>query len=465
MQKNSLNKLSITFLASIVLMASGCKKFLEPDLKTQVSSDIVFASDGNAIAAINGLYIKLAYGPQINGLITELTGFASDELTYNYSSVINTQFIKNQLQADNSSVSGLWDFFYATIFQANSIIENASASTGMTDAYKKQIIGEAKFVRAICHFYLVNLFGPVPLITVTDKEKTIYASRNTVDEVYAQIKTDLTDAFGALPADYSVSSGERIRVNKWGAAALLARVYLYTGDYANAETQATAVLANTGLYSLLSTQNNVFLKNQGESILEWDRTTIVNTYEGSLFLGYPVYGLAADHALLPGLLNAFETGDTRKTNWLETFGSYTVPYKYKAAGTTVDTNTENYLVLRVAEQYLIRAEARAQQNNISGAQEDINIIRNRAGLANTTAADKNALQAAVEQERRIELFCEWGHRWFDLKRWPSLTTSGKTRADDVLGALKTTWTSNAVLFPIPQLARDNNPNLTQNAGY
>jgi hypothetical protein len=264
-----------------------------------------------------------------------------------------------------------------------------------------------------------------------------------------------------------VSGGNRTRVNKWGAAALLARAYLYSKEYANAEAQATAVLANvvpvTGLYSLLSNQN-VFLKNQKESILEWDRSQTAYTYEGSMFLGYPNYGLAADHAMLPGLLSAFETGDTRKANWQKTYGSYTLPYKYKSLSSP---HTENYLVLRVAEQYLIRAEARAQQNNISGAQADINSIRNRSGLANdTTLVDKATAMAAIEKERRVELFCEWGHRWFDLKRWPSLTTPAtKTRADDVLGALKSTWTSTAILFPIPQLARGANANLTQNEGY
>jgi len=121
----------------------------------------------------------------------------------------------------------------------------------------------------------------------------------------------------------------------------------------------------------------------------------------------------------------------------------------------------------VAEQYLIRAEARAQQNNISGAQADVNVIRNRAGLANdTTMTDKATAMAAIENERRHELFCEWGHRWFDLKRWPSLTSPAtQTRADDVLGTLKSTWTSTSILFPIPQPARNNNPNLTQNEGY
>jgi hypothetical protein len=463
MQKNILYKFSLVAAAATFLLATSCKKFLEPDYKNQVSSDIVFASDANAVAAINGLYIKLGTTVQVNGVLTELSGLASDELTYNYTSIVYPQFINNQLQADNSSLITLWDFLYATIFQANSIIENATASTGMTAAYKQQVIAESKFVRALCHFYLVNLFGPVPVITVTDKDKTVYAPRNTVDEVYAQIKTDLQEAYNDLPADYSVSSGSRIRVNKWGAAALLARVYLYTKDYPNAEAQVNAVLANTGLYSLVSNQNNVFLKNQKESILEWDRTQLAATYEASMFLSYPNFGYAADHAMLPGLINAFETGDTRKTNWLKTYGSYTLPYKYK----TTSGNTENYIVLRVAEQYLIRAEARAQQNNISGAQSDINIIRNRSGLANDTTMVNNATaMAAIEKERRVELFCEWGHRWFDLKRWPSLTSpTTKTRADDVLGTLKTTWKSTAVLWPIPQVNRDRNTNLTQNAGY
>ena len=333
----------------------------------------------------------------------------------------------------------------------------------MTDAFKAQIIGEAKFWRAFCHFYLVNCFGPVPLITSTAKEKTTYAPRNMVEEVYTQIKADLTDAMNILTGNYALAAGKRIRANKWAAAALLARVYLYTKDWPNAEAMATAVLANTGLYSLQTTANinNAYKKNQSESIVETERPA-TNTYEGSIFLGYPLVLSIVDHPILPGLLNSFETGDVRKANWIRVFGSASVPYKYKSYGST--TSDENYQYLRVPEQYLIRAEARAQQNNISGTIADINMIRTRAGLANdTTMVDKVTAMAAIENERRHELFCEWGHRWLDLKRWSSLTSPAtKTRADDVLGALKTTWTSGAILFPIPQTARDANPNLTQN---
>ena len=116
------------------------------------------------------------------------------------------------------------------------------------------------------------------------------------------------------------------------------------------------------------------------------------------------------------------------------------------------------MVLRLAEQYLIRAEARAQQNNISGAQSDVNVIRNRAGLANTTATTQGTLLSAIEHERQIELFAEWGHRWMDLKR--------TNRADAILGPLKSSnWQSSDVLFPIPLTQIQNDPNFTQNSGY
>jgi hypothetical protein len=455
----------------MIIAASGCKKFLEPDYKTTVTTEVVFANDANAQAAINGLYATLSVNQSSNGEMTRSLGMAADELTYYITNLAYDQFQASQVVPDNTHVKSFWDNYYNVIYQCNSIIENATASTGMSAAFKTQIIGEAQFLRALCHFYLVNIFGPVPLITATAKEKTIYAARSTEAEVYTQIKTDLTDAMNALPATYSVSGGKRIRANKWAAVALLARVYLYTKDWANAEAMTNAVLANSSLYVLQTTANinNVFINNNTESILEWDRTNLSGyTNEGSAFLGYLSFSTLLQYPLPSGLLNSFDSGDVRKANWIRTVNNVKTPNKYKLFSTPSSAAAgENYLVLRVAEQYLIRAEARAQQNNLSGAQADINVIRNRAGLGNdSTMTDKTKAMAAIEKERRAELFCEWGHRWFDLKRWPSHTSPAtKTRADDVLGALKTTWKSTAILFPIPKTARDNNPNLTQNEGY
>ena len=115
------------------------------------------------------------------------------------------------------------------------------------------------------------------------------------------------------------------------------------------------------------------------------------------------------------------------------------------------------MALGLGEQYLIRAEARAQQDNVSGAQEDLNIIRNRAGLLKTTSSDKVSILLAIEQERSKELFAEWGHRWFDLKR--------TRRTNVILGAIKSSWKSTDLVYPIPLVEITNNPFLTQNPGY
>ena len=110
-----------------------------------------------------------------------------------------------------------------------------------------QLTGEAKFMRAFCYFYLVNAFGDVPLITSTNYLVNETMPRAPAMEVYRQIIADLKGAKDLLANDYSYSNGEKVRPNKWVAIALLARAYLYTGDWVNAEAEATSVISNTGL--------------------------------------------------------------------------------------------------------------------------------------------------------------------------------------------------------------------------
>jgi hypothetical protein len=178
------------------------------------------------------------------------------------------------------------------------------------------------------------------------------------------------------------------------------------------------------------------------------------------------------------LLNTFDTADQRAAlgNWINRtiYNSSSTSkdtayyvFKYKVANSTGVTSvaamTEYFMVLRLAEQYLIRAEARAQQNNIGGAQSDLNIIRTRAGLPNTTSSTKDDLLSAILNERRHELFCEWGHRWLDLKR------TGKVDAVmSVITPLKANglpWQSYQQLYPLQKSELDRAPNLTQTPGY
>lgn len=116
------------------------------------------------------------------------------------------------------------------------------------------------------------------------------------------------------------------------------------------------------------------------------------------------------------------------------------------------------MVLRLAEQYLIRSEARAMQSNFEGALQDINQTRSRAGLTDVDLDNTAELLTAIEKERRIELFSEWGHRWLDLKRL--------NRADAVLSIFKASnWNSTDIFYPIPKSDLINNKSLIQNPGY
>jgi hypothetical protein len=298
----------------------------------------------------------------------------------------------------------------------------------------------------------------VPLVTTTDYTINGSLPRTESAMVYDQIVSDLTAAKDLLPVDYSAYNDERVRPNKYAAMALLARTYLFRGDYVKAEQEATAVINNTGLYGLINNPDSVFLKNNKEAI--WQLLPVIpgyNTHDGFNFI---LTALPANGALSDNLVNSFEAGDKRKVSWVKSFSNtgatYYFPYKYKIK--TGSGLTEYSMILRLAEQFLIRAEARAQQNNVLGSQSDINTIRARAGLALTNAMDKTGLLMAIEHERQTELFTEWGHRWFDLKR--------TGRADAVLSPIKSpNWQATDIFYPIPQTEINNDPNLTQNAGY
>jgi hypothetical protein len=285
--------------------------------------------------------------------------------------------------------------------------------------------------------------------------------RDPQNVVYDAIIKDLLQAQSLLQDDYP--TGTRVRPNKAAATAMLARVYLYTGQWAAAETQASQVISD-GKYALLKDLNSVFLANSQEAIWQLEPVNVAggrNTWEG--FTATPTATSTPLYRLDSTLVAAFEPGDLRKTDWSSTRTvsgkPVTFPYKYKVRTSTTGAVTEYSMVLRLAEQYLVRAEARAHENKLPDALADLDILRSRAGLPNLSATlDQAGTLLAVEQERRVELFTEWGHRWLDLKR--------TNRATAVLGAEKPTyWQPADTLYPIPLDAIKTNPSLTQNNGY
>lgn len=423
----------------------------------------VFSDDATAEAAVVGIYSRMisssGFASGSTYSITALTGLSSDEFNTYSTDSRRIEFFTNALSASNGAVlTYLWKEPFQYIYTANSILEGLSGSTQITKTTESRLEGEAKFIRAFCNFYLANLFGEIPLIGTTDYKTNAVVTRKDRSVIFKQILQDLDDAKSLLPNDNSFSGGERVRPNRWAATAMLARVSLYIGDWGKAEKYADTVINNTTDFQLLEDTKSVFLANSGEAI--WQLKPVgpnINTNEGNLFI---INSTPRQYALTKELVSAFETGDKRKDEWVGVFvngaDSFYFPYKYKIK--TGGDLTEYSMVLRLAEQYLIRAEARAMLDNIIGAQEDLNTIRNRAGLANTTSNNRADLMMSIEQERRIELFSEWGHRWLDLKR--------TGRADPLLGLSKAPgWVSMDSLYPVPLSEILLDPNLTQNFGY
>ncbi|MFI5163248.1 MAG: RagB/SusD family nutrient uptake outer membrane protein [Sphingobacteriales bacterium] len=480
-------RISLMLAVILVTALSSCKKLVEtPPPVTALTSDNVYTSDASAASVLTGVYTSLSYFSSSSGIATIKSisleaGVSADELTV-YGGVANgntalVQAYLNKLLAGSSANSdgNNWNDYYAKLYIVNIALERLAISGSLTPAVKQQLTGEAKFLRAFFYFYLVNLYGDVPLITSSDYRINAVLPRSPKLKVYQQILADLKDAQSLLPDGYAAADAksvtpERLRPNKWAATALLSRTYLYTGDWVDAEAQATAVINNTSAYHL-TPLNTVFLRNSSETI--WALQPVNdgwNTGDGLIFVlpaagpnnsggisGHPVF-------LSSQLSGSFEPGDLRKTNWINsvTVGTTTYNYAYKYKSATLNAPVTEYLmVLRLGEQYLIRAEARAHQNNASGAQADLNIIRARAGLGNTPANDQTSLLAAILHERQVELFTEWGHRWLDLKR-----TGNIDQVMSIVAPAKgATWNSNWQWYPIPAYDLVHDPNLKQNPGY
>jgi len=504
----SFKKRTFYIIALLCLSFLGCKKSLQIDPPVNsVNAQNIFLTDKTAEQAITGLYATLSaentiptnFVSSVPGVFFA-AGLSSDELIlFNKNDATRARYYTNSLtELDYNS----WNSLYNYILRTNAAIEGLQMSSILTPSIKAQLLGEAKFFRAFCYFYLVNLYGEVPLALQTDPEinRLLYKSSKAL--VYAQIISDLKEAEAILSSQFmneslTNSSTERVRPNRWAAKALLSRAYLYNSEFASAEAKASEVIGNTELFSLMPV-NQVFLKNSRETIwaLQPVRADLVNGYntgESALFIlpatgpntadsqpSYPVY-------LSNSVVNSFEPGDARASNWLSSVSQgtnvYNFAYKYKAPRTQT-TVTEYSIVLRLSEQYLIRAEAKIRQGGTKVVEgiSDLNILRfMRRNIATTAVPNplpdlspsQSQLQAfqAIEHERQTEFFTEWGHRWLDLKRTPGFTNPSSTRADEVMPSVTQSkggnWNANWKLYPIPQSERRYNPNLTgaQNLGY
>lgn len=434
-------------LFALLLLYSGCSKLLDTGAPPTQVGGTVYASDGTAAAVLTGIYQKMSSGGPLTGdeSLSYLCGLSADEFTLHAENDLARSFYRNDIRPAEMPI---WTSFYEYIRYANVAIEGLTASSTLTPSVKQQLTGEARFIRAFCYFYLVNLFGDVPLQVSSDYKENSTKSRTSIAHVYRHIVYDLQEAQrllkpGYLEADVLTPSMDRLRPNKWSATALLARVQLFLGNWAEAEANAGAVIEQRSLYDTVRL-TDVFTKSNKEAI--WQLQPVNKDYpmDADLFI--------AEHRVTasPFLLSAFEKDDQRKSTWL--YDDY--PGKYRPV-------PQYLVILRLAELYLVRAEARVLTGNLEGARGDLNLIRRRAGLGPVTANEQAALLKAIEQERQTELFAEFGHRWLDLKRNKTVHSIMPVVAGNKGGE----WKAYKQWYPI--LAGDLvlNPNLVQNEGY
>lgn len=459
------NQFIIPVLIAGICLLGSCKKFLDVGTpKTETASSDVFMNDATATTAMLSVYGDFSKGASsmnassmLSQAADELASFAAPPAVNYYNNNLN--YIEN---------NDFWGGYYQSIYQANAVLEGVNTSTALSPSVKQQLAGEALFTRAFFHFYLVNLFGDIPYQSTTNYKVLQAAGRTPVAEVYQHIIDDLQSAKQLLGNNFLNAANqpgtERVRPNKAAAHAMLARVYLYRSEWQKAILEADSVISNTN-YKLLADLNQVFKKNSTETIWQLMPGSPINTngFEGPTFImnfpPSPIQPLALNDKLW----NSFETGDKRKLNWTGTYLTYHYPFKYKVK-LTGQPSTEYPTVLRLAELFLIRAEALANDGNLEEAIKNVDSIRNRAGLSliaqTNPGISKDDLLELIIKERNLELFTEWGHRWLDLKR--------TGRAGAVLGPLKGgNWQSTDLLFPIPKAQMDLAPAFKgkQNPGY
>lgn len=434
-----MKKLSIIIAATALIALQSCKKYLDVEPADLVSDEQTIFDKTSAETALRGAYRGLASLNYSGGFQNTILQSGADVVSVN-TSLTDLSVTNYDLRSDIPFLQTYWNNNYNTINRTNHIIEKVPAVTDLkfTDAIRSQIVGEAYFIRALSYFDLARLYGNVqifltPTKTVADK---LGVKKSTKEQVLAQVLDDLNKAEPLLSATVI-----RNRANKFTVYALRARLFLYQQKYEDAEKEAGKVLTNSN-FKLIKPFN--LATGTTESILEL--TYSINDQNPGFTLWKGNRQLSPS-TTLHNLLNDPAVGGGRKIlSVINASNQY-------IGGIFPDNTSPNY-VLRTAELFLIRAEARAKKTapDLDGATADLNEVRLRSAIGATTATTQDQIILAIENERRVELALE-PHRWFDLVR--------TGRAPAVLGLSN----ANKYIFPIPAAEILANPALEQNPDY
>ncbi len=484
-----MKKLIIITFAALVLSSGCAKNFLEKKPLAQIAVENFYATSDDAVKAVTAIYSLLQTDQAFDGQIVNLVELPTDELQGNYQAGDN--MANYTFGTDSVPFAAVWATLYGGIVDANLVCEKVPAIE-MDATLKARLIGEAKFLRGFYYFHLVNLFGGVPLTTkiLTVAEANI--PRNTVEEVYAQIDQDFTDAAAALPLKSEYGASDAGRATKGAAQAMLAKSYLFQKKYQQAADMAQQVI-QSGEYQLMPNYRDNFtneFNNNLESIFEIQNSSIVTTgwndqKVGSLMPQWCRPGAVTDAAgngrggwgslvPMPEVLTIFSDEDKRKAatfsvadndviekGWIVAQKNQLLKMwaPYDGTDPGADNDPLHQRIYRYADLLLVRAEALAEAGDVEGARTELDKVRTRAGLAATTAASQADMVQTIRTDRRKELLFEF-HRLYDLRRWgiagPTLRAVGKDKYTD----------GKHDLFPIPQKQIDiSRGALKQNPNY
>ena len=476
----------LCLLLILVISFVACKKDLAIEPEQALSDQVVFTNKAGAQATVFGVYSTAQLLDVFGGLPLIIGDYMGDNVEFVGSFPTLQEIAQFTTLSVNTSIAPIWQNHYRVILRANSIIDRVPgiSEAGFTDAQKKAMVAEAKFMRALTYFQLVNLFAQpyncsngsnlgVPLVLREFDAATIsFPARNTVNEVHLQIKKDLEESIPDLPTSYAASADTRGRATKGSSRALLSRLHLYRGEWADAATRANEVITATPTYSLAA--NFAFYDaNSAEDVFTIQMTTTDNSRTGAG--GLASYhrpasaGGRGDAPFSTSLVQAYlqEPGDRRLAISDSAVASDGPRRRFTLKYFDARTNADNTPVIRITEMFLNRAEALAERDGIN--QESISLVnplRRRAGLAEwtiTTFSTKQELVLGILNERRKELTFE-GHRRMDLLRkgLPLRPTGPLVAVSKPCDAA-----SPKVILPIPQREIDINPALKgqQNPGY
>lgn len=472
---------SLLFIAVIV---TACSDFLQLQPEYEINENSFYKNANDFETALIGNYAGLQ--GLHNTSITYLGDLTTDnaEIRWTSPTVAETEFDEMNPTPSNGFLGTIWTTCYATISRSNNILSRLE-SADIAEGRKKQFRGEALFLRGYAYFYLVRIFGDLPLVEVafrSPNEIMAYdMSRKPVSEIYNLIEKDLTEAASLLTG---VSGLSKSRASAGAAKTLLGKAYLTQKKYQNAATILKEII-DSNTFSLESNYGKLFTKGNNElpeSVFEIKYLS-GNVGEGNGFSAiftparfdmaiFPNNMQGSGRVLpTPEVAASYEAGDKRRqASIADSVRLVTGKYEKELYGLKfVDFTTGvqgdggvNYTSLRYADVLLMYAEAANETDQLSTAETYINRVRTRAGLPDLNGLTKEGMRLALEKERQLEFFLE-GHRWFDLVRTGRLQTV--MNAYFTSKGLKFTVAEHETLMPIPLREIDINPNLGQNKGY